>query len=144
MPLAGDDLEAGGSPQLDGLGGHPLDVRERRRVAPHPLQERLHRVGRAFDLEQHAALVVADEAAEGELLGQPEDERPEADALHRAVDAHAGAAALPARDGRHAASTSSRSTCEALACASWMRGMCSERVTITWSASASARMRPPS
>ena len=40
--------------------------------------------------------------------------------------------------------TSSRSTWYALACASWIRGMCSEATTITWSASCSAAMRPPS
>ncbi len=71
----------------------------------------------------------------------------EADALHRALDA-----AVDARGRTHRArgrevmlaSSSSNSTCHALACASWMRGMCSERVTTTWSASASAAIRPPS
>ncbi len=143
MTLAGDDLEARAVERLDGLGGHPLDARERRRLRAHALEERRDGAGRALDLEHDAALVVADEAAERELLGQPEDERAEADSLHRAIDADAGAAALSRRDA-HVASTSSRSTCDALACASWMRGMCSERVTITWSASASARIRPPS
>ena len=49
-----------------------------------------------------------------------------------------------ARDPRADPHSSSSSVWYALACASWMRGMCSERTTITWSASASAAIRPPS
>ena len=62
-------------------------------------------------------------------------ERPEAHALHDAVHVHTR---------RAHASTSPRRTCHALACASWMRGMCSERVMTTWSASPSWAIRPPS
>ena len=43
-----------------------------------------------------------------------------------------------------ACSTSSLRTCQALPWASWIRGMCSERVTTTWSASPSWATRPPS
>ena len=47
---------------------------------------------------------------------------PEADALHGALDARPHA---PRRGAPRHRSTSSRSTWYALACASWMRGMCS-------------------
>ena len=46
--------------------------------------------------------------------------------------------------GAVAQPTSSRSTWYALACASWMRGTCSDLTTIRWSASRSAAIRPPS
>ena len=100
-----------------------------------PAQEAVDRGLAALDLEQHAALVVEHEARQVELRGQAVHERAEADPLDRPLH--------PRPDPPHAASTSSRSTWYALACASWIRGMCSERVTITWSASPSAATRPP-
>ena len=118
---------------------HALDGRERRRLARQPGQEALDRVRRALDLEQHPALVVADPAAEPLVARQPVHVRAEADALDRAL--HAGA--HPAHDGPSTA-TRLRKAWYALACASWIRGMCSERVTTTWSASRSAATRPPS
>ena len=57
--------------------------------------------------------------------------------------AHAAAHAAPAR--ATLIPTSSRSAWYALACASWIRGMCSERVTIDVVGEAVARRsRPPS
>src|SRR5918911_730775 len=50
---------------------------------------------------------------------------------------------LPLPLGAHA-STSSRRAWYALAWAPWIRGMCSDRVTTTWSASRSDATRPPS
>ena len=124
------------------LGRDPLDVRERRRFRLEPPQEGGDGVRRPLDLGHHAVLVVAHRAGEPELGGQPEDERAEADALHGALHPHRHA---PGRgDPAHGRSISSRSTCYAVAWASWMRGMCSERVTTTWSASRSAATRPPS
>ena len=122
-----------------------LDARERRRARGQSGEEALDVRGRAFDLELDAVAVVAHEPGHAVLLGQAEDRRAEADALDDAVDPHRDA---PCRDRRHGAATgssiSSRSTCQAEACASWMRGMCSERVTSTWSARPSAAIRPPS
>ena len=94
------------------------------------------RSGLALHLHQHAALVVEHEPVERQLARQPVHERPEADALHHALDPRARA------DRAHP--TSSRSTWYALAWASWIRGMCWERVTTTWSARAPAAISPPS
>ena len=130
--LRRDLIDRGEGRQLIDEAGHePLD--------PHAA---------ALDLQQHAMLIVEHVAAERLLVRKPVDERSEPDALDRAADADADAdAARGSASGRQAARaplspppprrrpTSSRSTWYALACASWMRGMCSERVTITWSAS---------
>ncbi len=58
--------------------------------------------------------------------------RPEAHALHHAGDPCANS------------QSSSTSVWYALACASWIRGMCSERTMTTWSANDSDAIRPPS
>ena len=125
------------------LGGDILDHGQRRRLGGQARQERVHRRARALHLGDDAAGVVEDEAGEAELPGQPVDVGAKAHALDGAVHAHPRPAAVP--DGRaQAHPTSSRSAWYALAWASWMRGMCSERVTTTWSASSSAAIRPPS
>ena len=63
-------------------------------------EEALDRRRLALHLEQHAVRVVAHEAAEPELLGQPEDVRAEPDALDGAL--HAGAHAAAGRErGAH-------------------------------------------
>ena len=90
---------------------HRLDRGERRRLGGEPAQEALDRRLAALDLDEHAALVVAHEAGELELGGEPVDEGPEADPLDGPL--HAGAHAPHA-----ACSTRSRSTWYALACAS--------------------------
>ena len=116
------------------LRDHALDARQRRRLGHQPREEAIDRLGRRLDLDHHAARVVQDMARHAELAGQPVDVRAEADALDGSLDARADAAQA----------TSSRSTWYALAWASWMRGMCSERVTTTCSASRSEATRPPS
>ena len=82
--------------------------------------------------------VVEDVTPQRELAGQPVDVWAEADALYGAGHAHSRAAT----DDIHP--TSSTSAWYALAWASWMRGMCSERVITTWSANPSDPTRPPS
>ena len=47
-------------------------------------------------------------------------------------------------EGHAYASSSSRSACQAVACASWMRGMCCDGDAMTWSARRSAAIGPPS
>ena len=116
------------------LRDHALHLRERRGLRRHAHEEAVDRLGRRLHLHDHPARVVEHVPGDSQLTGQPVHVRPEPHPLHRALDAGADAA--------HA--TSSRSTWYALACASWMRGMCSERVTTTWSASRSAATRPPS
>jgi hypothetical protein len=128
------DARADAEPRLarvgDRLAGHRFDRRERRRVAVQPREEVVDRL--ALDLDEHAERVVEDEAREVELGRQPVHERAEADALHNSGHT---------RTDPHISSTS---VWYAAAWASWMRGMCSERTTITWSASDSAAIRPPS
>ena len=149
VSLALDDREARGARGRDVGGRDPLDRGERRRLAGEPLEERVDRRRLALGLQQHAALVVEHPAREPQLAGEAVHERPEPDALHRPLHARADppprACHRPQRTIAHyRRSTSSRSTWYALACASWMRGMCWDRVTITWSASPSAATRPPS
>ena len=129
-----DDLEAGRRQRLDGLREHPLDDRQRRRVVAQAGEERRDALRRPLHLHQHAALVVEHEPVERQLAGEPVHERPEADPLHHALHPRAGA--------DHP--TSSRSTWYALAWASWIRGMCWERVITTWSARPPAAISPPS
>ena len=126
---------------LERRGEHALHPGQRRRLGGQPLLEAPQRRRLALHLDQHSALVVQHEAGQPQLAGEPVHVGPEPHALHHPL--HAGA---HAPRGAHAPvrSSSSRSTCQALACASWMRGMCSERVTTTWSASLSAATRPPS
>jgi hypothetical protein len=124
-------------------GHHPIEDRQRRGVARQPRQKLPHRALAPLHLHQDAVRVVEHEPPESELPGQAIDVRAKSDALNGPVNAHLSAAAGRHR-GRRAHPTSSRSAWYALACASWMRGMCSERVTITWSASASPAIRPPS
>ena len=112
------------------------------------LEERLDGLARPLDLELDTLLVVAHPTSEPQFAGQAIDVWAKADALHRPVHPRSRAHTRPldARSGRLAQpvlSNSSRSTCHALACASWMRGMCSERVTITWSARRSDAIWPP-
>ena len=92
-----------------------------------------------LDLDDHAARVVQHVPGHPQLVRQPVHVGPEAHALDGALDRAPGRGSRPLPHP-----TSSRSTWYALACASWMRGMCSERVTTTWSASPSAATRPPS
>ena len=106
-----------------------LDDRERRGFARQPGEEAEHGVGAPVHLEHDAALVVEHEPAELLLAREPVDERPEADALHDALDARAHASGAHGLPPPSPASTSSRSRCETVACASWMRGMCCERLT---------------
>ena len=117
--------------------GNAFDHRERGRLGGKPGEEPLHAGGRPLDLDLHAALVVEHVAGEPLLAGQSVDVGPEPHALDDTVHAHA-------RASNAQSSISSRRTCHALACASWIRGMCSERVTTTWSASRSSATRPPS
>ena len=79
---------------------HPLDRGERWGLGGQPRQEPLDRGVGPLDLQQHAVLVVAHPAAEPLGVREPPHERPEADALHGALDAGA----------RPHAATSSRST----------------------------------
>ena len=125
------------------LEGHVLDDRQRRGLRAEPAKEDPHRRIVPFHLGQDAVGVVEHEASQPELAGHSVDVGAKSDALHGAADAHSGPAPVP--DGRlQAHPTSSRSAWYALAWASWMRGMCSERVTTTWSARPSCAMRPPS
>ena len=119
-----------------------LDRGEGRGVGGQALQEAVDRRAVGLDLDDHPAGVVEHEAGEAEVAGQAVHVGPEADPLHRPLHAHAD----PPQAGAHGVgrSTSSLTTCQALAWASWMRGMCSERVTTTMSASPSAATRPPS
>ena len=81
-------------------GAHAVDRGQRRRLAGQAPKEALDRRGVALDLQEHAVRVVAHEAAQPELLGQPEDVRPEPDALDGAL--HAGAHAAAGRErGAH-------------------------------------------
>ena len=137
------DREASLTGRREIAGGHRLHAREGRRLGRQASEEPLHVAGVALDFDRHAARVVEDEARESELGCEAMDVGPEADTLNDPVDPHAGPAAQRGR-AHPGLSTSSRSTCHALACASWMRGMCSDRVTTTWSASASEAIRPPS
>ena len=63
-----------------------LDDRQRRRLGAEPREEGVHRRRLALDLQHHAALVVEHPAAERQLGRQPVHVRPEADALHHALD----------------------------------------------------------
>ena len=130
------DREASLAHLLELLGRDPFDARQWRRLAREPGEEALDGLGRRLRLHDDPARVVQHVAGHAQLVGEPVHVRAEAHALHRPLDAGA--------DPAHPSSTSSRSRWYALACASWMRGMCSERVTITWSASRSADTRPPS
>ena len=126
-------------------GPHPLDPRQRRGLLDQPREERVDVGGGSLDVDHDAALVVADAASEVQLAGEAVHERAEADPLDGSLDAAGDPAALArGGGGAHSSSTSSRRTCQALAWASWMRGMCSERVTTTWSARRSEAIRPPS
>ncbi len=140
--LAGEDGEAaiaerGHLARLD-----PLDARQGRGLAGQPLEEALDGGPLRLDLDHHAAGVVENEAGEAEVAGQAVDVGAEAHPLDRPLHPHAHAA----QAGAHgvARSMSSLTTCQALAWASWMRGMCSERVMTTTSARPSAAIRPPS
>ena len=130
---ADEDAEAALSRGREVTRPHGLDGRERRRLLGEPAQEPVDGAVAALDLDQHAPLVVEHEARELELGRQAIDERAEAHPLHRPLD--------PRPDPSHP--TRWQSTWYALACASWIRGMCSERVITTWSASPSAATRPP-
>ena len=70
--------------------------------------------------------VVEHEPGERELPGEPVDIGTEPDALHGAGHPHP-----QPRAGDDVHPTSSSSAWYALAWASWIRGMCSERVTTT-------------
>ena len=121
-----DDAEVALPGRLDGGPVDALDDRERRRLARQPRQEALDRGGPAVDLEHDPALVVEHEPPELLLAREAVDEGAKADPLHDPLHARAHARR---RHGR-SSSTSSRSRCEAVACASWMRGMCCERLTM--------------
>ena len=120
-----DDAEISLTRRLEPVAVDALDDCERRRLAGETGEEALDGVLAPVDLEHHAALVVEHEATELLLTREAVHERAEADALDDALHARAHAR------GAHgsASSTSSRSRCEAVACASWMRGMCCERLT---------------
>ena len=135
------DLESRLAARRQRRAQHPLHLRQRRRLRREAPDEGVERRLVPLHFDQHPALVVQDEPGQPELTRQAVDVGPEAHALHHSL--HAGAHAT-ARAHLPARSISSLSTCHALACASWIRGMCSERVTTTWSASPSAATRPPS
>ena len=137
-----DDLEVALTGRLEAVAVDPLDDRERRRLDGEAREEALDRVRPPVDLEHDAALVVAHEAPEPLLPGKAVDERAEPDALHDALDP--GPHPRRPTHGAVATSTSSRSRCEAVAWASWIRGMCCERLRMRWSASPSSATRPPS
>ena len=84
---AGSDLEAGLAPRPSSFGRDALDRGQRRRLGGQALEEARDRLRRPLHLEQDAALVVEDEAAEAQLGGEPVDVGPEPDPLHRALDA---------------------------------------------------------
>ena len=136
-----DDAEVALARRGEPIAVDALDDGERRRLAGQPCEEALDGVRPAVDLEHDPALVVEHEAAELLLAREPVDERAEARRPGRRP-ALARARAQAAHGDP--SSTSSRSRCEAVACASWMRGMCCERLTIRWSARPSAATRPPS
>jgi hypothetical protein len=115
-------------------------------LGPEAAQEVPYRILVALHLEQDTLRVVEHVTGELQLVREAVDVRSEAHALNRPLDAHPVADAF---DGDalwrgRAHPTNSLSTWYALACASWIRGMCSERVTTTWSASRSLAIRPPS
>src|SRR6185436_5234144 len=135
-----DDAEVALARRGEPIAADALDDRQRRRLAGQPREEALDGVRPAVDLQHHPALVVEHESAKLLLAREPVDERAEAHALDDALHSRAHAR------GAHgdSSSMSSRNRCEAVACASWMRGMCCERLTIKWSARPSAATRPPS
>ena len=140
------DLEAPQPSERELPHAHPLHHREWRRLRLQPLEEALHRMRVRLGLDHDSARVVEHVPADAKLRRQPVHERPEAHALHGSLHtrAHATPTARGSCGGHCASSTNSRSRWYALACASWIRGMRSERVTTTWSASCSFATRPPS
>ena len=87
---------------------------------------------RALHLDHHAALVVEHEARRA-------PSSPASRCTNGRKPTPCTTPSTRARDAdRQVSSTSSRSTWYALAWASWIRGMCWERVTTTWSARPSA------
>ncbi len=127
-----------------------VDRRERRQLADEARHEALDPLPAALDLEQHPVLVIEDVAAERLLVREPVHEWPEADALdgatHPRPDPEPAAAQLghSPQLPRAATPTSSRSTWYALACASWIRGMCSERRDDHVIGELLGEIRPPS
>ena len=83
------------------LGGHPLDIRERRRLESEPREEAFNGLGRRLHLHHDPARVVQHVPSHSQLIRQPVHVRSKAHALDGALDAGADAA--------HASSTSSRS-----------------------------------
>ena len=71
------------------LGGHALDVGQRRRLRLQPGEEALDRLRLRLHLHDHAARVVEDVPGHSELTGQPVDVGPEAHPLDRALHARA-------------------------------------------------------
>ena len=144
------DLESSGAAGDQRVDGDALDHRQRRRLGRQPGQKPLDRRRVSLDLEQHATGVVEHVSGQVELAGQPVHVGPEPDPLHGALhpDPDAAARGHAHRSGppgtASTSSTSSTSTWYALAWASWILGMCSERVTTTWSARPSLAIRPPS
>ena len=153
-PLELQDPEFALAGRRRGLDPDGLDRRQRRRLRRQAGEQLVDRAGLSLDLEHHPALVVEHPPPERELGGEPVDEGPEADALDGAGDVRPHAPPGERRPGGGSgglghrsypeSSISSRSTWYAEAWASWIRGMCCERVTITWSASRSPAIRPPS
>ena len=81
-----DDPEPVVARRRQRLGGDLVDRGQRGRLGRQPGEQLVDRPGVALDLELHPALVVEHPPAQPELLREPEDVGPEADALDHARD----------------------------------------------------------
>ncbi len=129
-----DDREATARLEIELADVDRIDVREWRRERGQIGDQLIDGDARALRLDEDAARVVAHEAVEGELARTAQHEWPEADTLHDAGHANrrAPVRVRPAAQAHRAhAPTIPTSAWSTVACASWMRGMCSLRVTIT-------------
>ena len=138
-PRADHDPEAGFAERGHRLGPDALDLGQRRRFPLDASHEALHRVGLALNFEQDAVLVVEHVAGQPLLVREPVGEGAKTHTLDRALDTGPGAHARArgeADRARQAFSTASPTAISrirwyAVACASWIRGMCWEGVITT-------------
>ena len=82
LRIARDDTELFFSFWRNSLRSHRIDARKRRSFRFEAAEKCFHFPGRPFDLDGHASRIVADEAREALLCGEPVDEWPKPDALH--------------------------------------------------------------